>query len=97
MEFNFNNPLIVTTLVTAVTNVCTYFVTKKKKQNDFINDLQSSIDLLSEKYTCTLKELVVVKESNVQLTCKINELIQENKSLKDEVSKMSIRCGNGTI
>lgn len=91
MELNFNNPLIVTTLVTAVTNVCTYYAARKKKQNDFISDLQSSIDLLSEKYSNTLKELVVVKESNVQLTMKINELIVENKTLKDEISKITNR------
>lgn len=90
----FNNPLIVTTLVTAATNVCTYFITKRKKQNDFISNLQSSIDLLSEKYTATLNELVIVKESNVQLTVKINELIQENKSLKNEISNLYNRLGN---
>lgn len=86
-----NNPIIITTLVTVATNVCTYFVTRRKKQNDFISDLQKSIDLLSDRYTKTLNELVTVKETNLQLTTKVNELILENKKLKNEIASLSKR------
>ncbi len=86
-----NNPIIITTLVTVATNICTYFVTRGKKQNDFISDLQKSIDLLSDRYTKTLNELVIVKETNLQLTTKVNELILENKKLKNEIASLSNR------
>lgn len=86
-----NNPIIITTLVTVATNICTYFVTRRKKQNDFISDLQKSIDLLSDRYTKTLNELVTVRETNLQLTTKVNELIMENKKLKNEIASLSNR------
>ena len=86
-----NNPIIITTLVTVATNICTYFVTRRKKQNDFISDLQKSIDLLSDRYSKTLNELVIVRETNLQLTTKVNELILENKKLKNEIASLSNR------
>lgn len=86
-----NNPILITTIVTVATNICTYFVTRRKKQNDFIANLQSSIDLLSDRYTKTLNELITVRETNVQLTNKVNELIIENKNLKNEIANISKR------
>ena len=77
--------------MTVATNICTYFVTRRKKQNDFISDLQKSIDLLSDRYTKTLNELVTVRETNLQLTTKVNELIMENKKLKNEIASLSNR------
>lgn len=88
---DLNNPILITTIVTVATNICTYFVTRRKKQNDFISNLQSSIDLLSDRYTKTLNELITVRETNVQLTNKVNELIIENKNLKNEIANISKR------
>lgn len=89
-----DNPILITTVVTIATNICTYFVTRRKKKNDFIENLQSSIDLLSERYTKTLNELVTVRETNLQLTTKVNELIIENKQLKNEIASLSDRINS---
>lgn len=83
------NDIIFTTLITVATNIATFFVTKRKKDNDFLADLQNSIDLLSSRYNAALEELCAVKKTNVELTYKVNQLITENETLRADLKRLS--------
>lgn len=80
---------IIIALLTPITGVVCWFAGKHKRRNDFISDLQSSIDLLSEKYTDTLNKLTLAQGLNQGLqtgqTAMLNELKEvrkENAALK---------------
>ncbi len=49
-----------------LTGIATWFVSKRKRNNDFLSDLQGSINSLSDNYTQTLNELVQVKMQNAK-------------------------------
>lgn len=89
-----SNSYILTTVVSVISSVCTYFVTRQKKRNDFIADLQNSIDLLSKHYTETLNELIQVKETNLKLSLEVQQLITENKKLRNEINSLSSRVSS---
>ncbi|MFV0403646.1 MAG: hypothetical protein ACK5KV_06820 [Bacteroides graminisolvens] len=92
---------ILTIILPVVSSVVTWFVARKKRKNDFLADLQTSIDLLSEKYNNALRELVEVKEQNSKLLVSQNEmkqqialLTQENLTLKRTVDELNERLSN---
>lgn len=74
---------------------------RKKTKNDFLKDLQSSIDLLSEKNTALMKEVIGLRQENAQLLAKqtkleirINVLTEQNHSLKVEVERLNEQLAN---
>lgn len=76
----------------------TWLVARRKRDNDFLADLQKSIDLLSEKYNNALQEIVMVKEQNSQLLItqknmqyQIAELKRENGELKSTIDELNER------
>lgn len=84
-----------------VSSVVTWFVARKKRNNDFLADLQASIDLLSEKYNDSLRELIEVKAQNSKLLIAQNEmkeqienLTKENETLKSTVDELNERLSN---
>ena len=75
-----------------------WFIGKRKRNKDYISELQDSIDLLSEKYTETLKELISVKKQNAELMINQNsmaldmkELRTENAGLKREIEDLTTK------
>lgn len=86
---------IVELLIPIVTAVVGYFVGKKKRDNDFLSELQHSIDLLSEKNaqlireTISLNETVVaLRKENAELKNEVSLLREENKALTADVSSL---------
>ncbi len=82
-------------------SVVQWVFSKKKRDNDFISDLQKSIDLLSERYNATLKELIEVKEQNAELlasqktlTIQVKALTKENDLLRKTVEELNERFTN---
>lgn len=75
-----------------------WFIGRRKRNNDFISELQHSIDLLSEKYTNTLNQLISVKQQNAELIINQNsmaldmkELRAENAGLKKEIEELTLK------
>lgn len=71
---------------------------RRKRKNDFLNDLQASIDLLAQKNSELLKELVAVRSQNADLMNnqevmkrQIEMLTLENSELKREVASLNER------
>lgn len=77
---------IITTILTTlpVGGAIGWFFTKKKRDNDFITDLQGSIDLLSENYTKTLDNQIVLRKQNADLLILVAQLETEISKLKKQ-------------
>ncbi|MBK9292560.1 MAG: hypothetical protein IPM52_13190 [Bacteroidetes bacterium] len=89
-------------LITAISSgilgsLFTWLASRRQRNNDFIADLQKSIGLLTENYTKTLDELIVVKRQNAELLLLVNDLQGQIQKLKDEnatlIKKMNeLKC-----
>ena len=72
-----------------------WIVGSRKRKNDFLKDLQSSINLLSaenkhllEEITNANAEIVAVRKENEELKASVDRLCTENSQLKDEVRQL---------
>ena len=95
----------VTTLIgyifSALTGIAGWMVGRRKQQNDFISDLQSSIDMLAEKNSALLKEVVSLREQNAELLSNQAEMKKEmaalryeNAGLKKEIEELNAKLSN---
>lgn len=72
-----------------------WLVGSRKRKNDFLKDLQASIDLLSSEnrklladITSVNSEIVAVRKENEELKASVDRLCTENSQLKDEVRQL---------
>ncbi len=98
METNETLSFVGTYIVPAITAAIGWLVGTRKRNNDFLQDLQSSIDLLSsenkkllEDITAVNTEIVAVRKENEELKAAIEKLCKENSLLKDEVKQLKDR------
>lgn len=68
-------------LVSVVTGVTGWLTGRRKQRNDFLSELQSSIDLLAkenaelvERVVCMNKEIIELRKENAQLRAEVEEL-----------------------
>lgn len=80
----------------ALTGAVGWLVGRRKQANDFLADLQRSIDMLAEKNSKLLEELVVVRLQNIDLMSnqeamkrKIDALKRENEELRRELGLLN--------
>lgn len=88
--------MIETIIITAISSLpigsaIGWFFSQKKRNNDFIADLQNSIDLLSDNYTKTLDGLVVVKKQNADLLIIVSQLESELVKLREENNGLMLK------
>lgn len=88
-------------LISALTGLAGWMVGRKKQNNDFIADLQGSINLLAEKNSELLRELITLRQQNATLLSNQAEMKQEiaclrkeNVGLKKEIEDLSARLSN---
>lgn len=91
----FDYRWLVDVLLPVLTAAAGYLTGRRKKDNDFLADLQRSIDLLSEKNTELVKqvitlegEVVGLRHENGELRNEVEALRKQNKRLSDEVGKL---------
>lgn len=72
-----------------------WLVGSRKRKNDFLKDLQASINLLSaenkrllEEITNANSEIVAVRKENEELKASVDRLCTEDSQLKDEVRQL---------
>ena len=72
-----------------------WLVGSRKRKNDFLKDLQASIDLLSSEnrkllvdITVVNSEIVAVRKENEELKASVDRLWTENSQLKDEIRQL---------
>ncbi|MDE5579552.1 MAG: hypothetical protein K2I85_06365 [Alistipes sp.] len=72
--------------------VASWAVSRRKRNNDFLAEMQRSIDLLSEKYNQVLQENVLLRQEKAQwqvaqqtLLAKVDRLTREVESLRRNI------------
>ena len=95
METNTNLQFIGTYLIPLITALAGWIAGSRKRNNNFLQDLQSSINLLSAEnkklladLTSVNKEIVNVRKENEELKASIDRLCTENEQLKDEIRQL---------
>ena len=84
-----------TYIIPLFTAVIGWIVGSRKRKNDFLKDLQASIDLLSSEnrklladITAVNSEIVAVRKENEELKASVDRLCAENSQLKDEIRQL---------
>ena len=80
-----------TYLLPIITGLAGWFTGTKKRNNDFLTELQSSVDLLAKKNAEILLELVGIRSENANLKVEVASLRAENAELKTEIEQMSAK------
>jgi len=74
---------------TGVAGVVGWIVGRRKQKNDFLVELQSSIDLLIHKNKELLDEVILLRGENSELAIEVKELRNENHQLKIAIEKLT--------
>ena len=92
---------IISYAVPAVTAAAGWLAGKRKRRNDFLKNMQDSIDILSmenkrliEDLTNVNREVVALRKENGELKYSVDQLCKENVQLKDEVRNLKNRITN---
>lgn len=85
MDWNF----IIGTVLGLIGTPIAWLAGRRKANNDFLRDLQDSIDLLSEKNKSLLEEVVQLRLENSQLQVNQQELMRQLEALREESEAMS--------
>ena len=93
--------IITDCLVPIVTAAAGWLAGKRKRRNDFLKNMQDSIDILSmenkrliEDLTNVNREVVALRRENGELKYSVDQLCKENVQLKDEVRNLKNRITN---
>ncbi len=85
-------------IIPIITAAVGWIIGSRKRNNDFLSDLQSSIDLLSnenkkllEDITAVNTEIVKVRKENEELKVAVERLCAENSLLKDEIQGLKVQ------
>lgn len=84
-----------TYIIPLFTAMVGWLVGSRKRKNDFLKDLQASIDLLSSEnrrlladITAVNTEIVAVRKEDEELKASVDRLCTESSQLKDEVRQL---------
>ena len=82
-------------LLPVVTAIAGWMTGRRKRKNDFLSELQGSIDLLSKKNAELMQKIVTLNDTvlelsneNAALKTEIKAVRQENKEMSDEISRL---------
>ena len=99
MDFHFSD--IAPYLSAGLTAVIGWFAGRRKQDNDFLRDLQESVNMLTDRNKALLKELVELRRENATLIhnqedmkLKIEKLQRENTTLRQEVELLNEKLSN---
>lgn len=101
MENNHTLDFIGTYIIPMATAAVGWFAGSRKRKNDFLQDLQASIDLLSSEnkklladITSVNAEIVAVRKENEELKASVDKLCSENSQLKEEIRQLKDKIHN---
>jgi len=87
MDIQFSD--VVNVALPAVTGVVGWLAGRRKQRNDFLSEMQSSIDLLSGKNKLFVEEMVQLREENLKLRGEVAMLREENRALRVEIEALN--------
>lgn len=95
---NFDMQILIDLLMPIVTGIAGWLAGSKKRNNDFLSELQQSINLLSQENKELLVEVVALRKENAYLLSnqenmqlEISCLRKENEQLRVEVEELNSR------
>lgn len=95
---NFDIAQLFDFIVPIVTGVVGWLAGKRKRNNDFLNDLQASVNLLSEENKNLLAEVVELRKENAALLInqgimqnEMSKLREENVVFRNEIEELNTR------
>ena len=101
METNNTLDFVGTYVIPMITAVVGWLAGTRKRKNDFLQDLQASIDLLSSEnkklladITSVNAEIVAVRKENEELKASVDKLCNENSQLKEEIRQLKDKIHN---
>ncbi len=71
-----------------LSSIVTWIVSRRKRNNDFLSEMQKSIDLLSEQYNKVLRENVSLQAEKAEWQVTKQELMLQMSELKREVESL---------
>ena len=74
-------------LIVPISSVASYFAGRKKANNDFLHNMQASINLLAEENKKLMKEVVELRKENGKLRVEIEELNERLSNVKTITKK----------
>lgn len=74
-----------------ISSVITWFVGRRKSRNDFLKDMQSSIDLLAERNKQLIVEVATLRMENASLQSDVQRLVSENAKMAKEIEELNAR------
>lgn len=85
-------------VLSALTALGGWWAGRRKRKNDFLEDLQGLVNMLTEENAKLLKELVEVRKDNLvlrsnqeQMKIEIEALRKENGVLREEIGELNER------
>ncbi len=93
MEANEIITIATECLIPLASSVAGFLIGRKKRKNDFLGDLQSSIDTLSRKNSELMKRVINLNDTVIMLRNENAELKGEVALLRKENEQLSIEVG----
>lgn len=85
---------VMSIVMPVLTSIAGYLAGRKKRNNNFLADLQKSIDLLAEKNKDLMSEVVKLRSENADLLSRIEELSRQNEVLRKEIEDLNTKLEN---
>lgn len=81
-------------IIAPITSVIAWLVGRRKSKNDFLHEMQASIDLLVEKNKILVEEITALRIENSALRYDVQRLAGENKKMSKEIEELNTRLEN---
>ncbi len=81
-------------IIAPVSSIITWFVGHKKSRNDFLREMQASIDLLATRNGNLIKEVTELRGENMRLRLDVQRLAAENAKMSKEIEGLNSRLKN---
>ena len=80
---------VVNVALPAVAGAVGWLAGRRKQKNDFLAELQSSVNMLSEKNKQLVEEVVQLREENLMIRGEVIKLREENRALRSEIEALN--------
>ena len=81
-------------LITAGAGIVGWYVGRRKQKDDFLAELQSSVNMLSEKNKQQMEEVIQLREENLMIRSELAKLREENRALRSEIEGLNKNLAN---
>lgn len=81
-------------IIAPISSVIAWLAGRKKSKNDFLQEMQASIDLLVEKNKELVAEVTALRLENSGLRYDVQRLATENSKMSKEIEELNARLEN---